>query len=73
VLTRQVKLHSKRVEKMGNHTRNEWERCETTLETSVEIIGEMCNTIADIENTSSVAVPDISLQLVQVLLHSFRV
>ncbi len=29
-----VKLHSKRVEKMRNYTRDEWKRCETTLETS---------------------------------------
>ncbi len=31
-----LKPHSKRVEKMWNHTRNEWRRCETTLETSGE-------------------------------------
>jgi hypothetical protein len=31
-----VKLHSKRVEKMSNYTRNEWRRCQTTLETSGE-------------------------------------
>ncbi len=31
-----VKLHSKRVEEMRNYTRNEWRRCETTLETSRE-------------------------------------
>ncbi len=30
------KLHSKRVEKMQNHTRNEWRRFKTTLETSGE-------------------------------------
>jgi hypothetical protein len=29
------KLHSKRVEKMWNHTRNEWRRCINTLETSL--------------------------------------
>jgi hypothetical protein len=33
-----VKLHSKRVEKMWKYTRNEWRRCENTLETSVEFI-----------------------------------
>ncbi len=32
------KPHSKRVEKMWNYTRNEWRRCETTLETSGEDI-----------------------------------
>ncbi len=32
------KLHSKRVEKMQNYTRNEWRRCKTTLETSEKII-----------------------------------
>jgi hypothetical protein len=31
-----VKLHSKRVERMRNYTRNEWRRCKTTLETSGE-------------------------------------
>ncbi len=31
-----VKLHSKRDEKMWNYTRNGWRRCETTLETSGE-------------------------------------
>ncbi len=31
-----VKLHSKRVEKMWNYTQNEWRRCKTTLETSGE-------------------------------------
>ena len=31
-----LKLHSKRVEKMRNYTRNEWRRCEITLETSGE-------------------------------------
>ncbi len=31
-----LKLHSKRVEKMQNYTRNECRRCKTTLETSVE-------------------------------------
>ncbi len=31
-----VKLHSKRVEKMLNYARNEWGRCKTTLETSGE-------------------------------------
>jgi hypothetical protein len=31
-----VKLHSKRVEKMENYTRNEWRRWKTTLETSGE-------------------------------------
>ncbi len=31
-----LNLHSKRVEKMWNYTRNEWRRCETTLETSGE-------------------------------------
>ena len=29
-----AKIHSKRVEKMLNYTRNEWGRCQTTLETS---------------------------------------
>jgi hypothetical protein len=37
---RRVKLHSKRVEKMWNYTRNEWRRCETTLETSVFFLRE---------------------------------
>ncbi len=32
-----VKLHSKRVGKMWNYTRNEWGRCKTTLETSVKV------------------------------------
>ena len=32
----QEKIHSKRVEKMGNYTPNEWGRCETSLETSGE-------------------------------------
>jgi hypothetical protein len=31
-----VKIHSKRVEKMWKDTPNEWRRCETTLETSGE-------------------------------------
>ncbi len=31
-----TKLHSKRVEKMQNYTRDEWKRCKTTLETSGE-------------------------------------
>ncbi len=31
-----VKLHSKRVGKMGHYTRNEWRRCKATLETSGE-------------------------------------
>ncbi len=30
------KIHSKRVEKMENYTRNEWRRLKTTLETSGE-------------------------------------
>jgi hypothetical protein len=30
------KLHSKRVEKRTNYTRNEWRRRQTTLETSGE-------------------------------------
>ncbi len=29
-----LKLHSKRVEKNQNYTRNEWKRCKTPLETS---------------------------------------
>jgi hypothetical protein len=47
------KLHSKRVEKMWNYTRNEWRRCEITLGTSgedvkshskrVEKIGWICS------------------------------
>ncbi len=32
----QGKIHSKRVEMMKNHTRSEWRRCKTTLETSGE-------------------------------------
>ncbi len=32
----QVKLHSKRVEKMEKYTRNEWRRWKNTLETSGE-------------------------------------
>ncbi len=32
-----AKLHSKRVEKIRNYTRNEWKRFETTLETSEEL------------------------------------
>jgi hypothetical protein len=31
-----ARLHSKRVGKMQNYTRNEWGRCKTTLETSGE-------------------------------------
>jgi hypothetical protein len=31
-----AKLHSKRVEKMQNYTRNWWRRCETTLQTTGE-------------------------------------
>jgi hypothetical protein len=34
-----VKLHSKRVEKIQNYTRNEWRRCKITLDT----IGEDIN------------------------------
>ncbi len=38
-----AKLHSKRVEKMLNHTRNEWRRCQTTLRTSGEdVSGTPC-------------------------------
>ncbi len=33
-INRVVKIHSKRVEKMWIYTRNEWERCQSTLETS---------------------------------------
>jgi hypothetical protein len=32
----QVKLHSKRVGKTSNYTRNEWRRCQTTLESGEE-------------------------------------
>jgi hypothetical protein len=38
-----VKLHSKRVEKMSNYTRNERRRCETTPETSGKE-SKVCNT-----------------------------
>ncbi len=31
-----LKIHSKRVEKIQNYTRNEWRRCKTTLEKSGE-------------------------------------
>ena len=34
--TKPLQVHSKRVEKMHNYTRNEWRRCITTLETSEE-------------------------------------
>ena len=36
VTPKYAKPHSKRVEKMQNYTRNEWRRCQTTLETSGE-------------------------------------
>jgi hypothetical protein len=34
-----LKLHSKRVEKIENHTRNGWEIFKTTLETSGDLTG----------------------------------
>ena len=39
-------LHSKRVEKMYNYTRNKWRRCKTTLERSGEDI-HMLDILAD--------------------------
>ncbi len=46
------KLHSKRVEKMQKHTRNEWGRCKNTLETSVKKSGKNKNELRNsIENS----------------------
>jgi hypothetical protein len=79
-----VKLHSKRVGKMWNYTRNEWGRCEITLETSGKIgrahlkepteylMKETDENIEPIFGWTFTSFPLVS-SVVLHLLHSFRV
>ena len=57
-----MKLHSNRVEKMYNYTRNEWRRCETTLETSGEDVKITLETSGeDFKTTLEASAEDVKL------------
>jgi hypothetical protein len=65
-----VRLHSKRVEKMRDCTRNEWRRCEIALETSGEVLTLFFNVPIDLarafrmdKNIPSLLVPKKSSTL----------
>ncbi len=62
---RHVKIHSKRVEKMHNYTRNEWRRCTTTLETSGEDVKRNeCKTVGQVWWSAAGSVVGQSLNLI---------
>ncbi len=47
----EVKIHSKRVEKMQKHTREEWGRCKNTLNTSGEDAKTHSTRVGKIQST----------------------
>jgi FMN-dependent NADH-azoreductase len=70
-MTARLKLHSKRVEKTENHTRNEWRRRKITLETSGELSQKATAEMNSKFLTELAAADEALINKVSELLHSF--